>query len=243
MNKSGKVFLACSLGAFIGSIVAFQLGQLTWWLGSLVGGLIGYIAYEFENIPHSVSSAWKYAKIPAHAICSKLSRKNLKDGFSMGSWMAFWMLFVATMAPSGPSTSSSNVSLAIFCLVICYFFGLFLSLTSFEEIDGSKMTAMLWKYASLPAIVFYWIPVGIYRFVKTVVLGTPRVVVVACRFFKHLFVLIHSDVRLLCGVDAAIGAAVGYFFHNPVLGALAGGLLGILNYEVVSKRLLKVVAR
>ena len=62
-------------------------------------------------------------------------------------------------------------------------------------------------------------------------------------FSKQVLVLIHSDVRLLCGTDAAIGAGIGYLAHNPLIGALAGGILGLANYELVSIRWLKLVPR
>ena len=63
------------------------------------------------------------------------------------------------------------------------------------------------------------------------------------RFVKYFFILIHSDELTLCAVDAAIGASLVYFWFagSPLTGAVTGGLFGILNYEVVSKRLLKIL--
>ena len=46
-----------------------------------------------------------------------------------------------------------------------------------------------------------------------------------------------------CAVDAMIGAAVGFFAGSAIIGALVGGLFGVLNYEVVSKRLLHLQIR
>ena len=73
-------------------------------------------------------------------------------------------------------------------------------------------------------------------------------VMLFCRFLVQLFKLIHSDKRLLCGTDAAIGAAVSYTWltslGNPFVVVIGGGLigvaLGILNWELVSKRWLGV---
>ena len=42
-------------------------------------------------------------------------------------------------------------------------------------------------------------------------------------------------------VDAAIGATVGYYFHDPIIGGLIGGLSGFLNYEVLSIRVMKLI--
>ncbi len=56
-----------------------------------------------------------------------------------------------------------------------------------------------------------------------------------------LFFIIHSDERLLCLVDAATGAAIGgYYFGNAALGGLTGAIIGLVNYEIVSKRILKL---
>ena len=49
---------------------------------------------------------------------------------------------------------------------------------------------------------------------------------------KSLFVLIHSEVRVLCALDSAVGATIGYFAGNAFVGALAGGLLGVFHYEL-----------
>jgi hypothetical protein len=65
-----------------------------------------------------------------------------------------------------------------------------------------------------------------------------------------VFRLIHSDKRVLCAVDAGLGASAGYFFLlKPDMDLLTemafvlscgliGGALGFLNWELVSKRLL-----
>ncbi|MFH1744707.1 MAG: hypothetical protein ABH881_00900 [bacterium] len=68
----------------------------------------------------------------------------------------------------------------------------------------------------------------------------------------HLFRLIHSKKRLLCAVDGTLGGAISYFcfmsapgmFPEKMMFVAFGGLLGaafgVLNWEVVSKRILHV---
>lgn len=58
-----------------------------------------------------------------------------------------------------------------------------------------------------------------------------------------LFKLIHSQKRLICFVDAVIGGTIGFYYHNPLVGAAVGGLLGMVNYELVSVRWLKLVPK
>lgn len=66
-------------------------------------------------------------------------------------------------------------------------------------------------------------------------------------FFK----LIHSDKRLLCGIDSAIGGAMAYLLLSGQIttapsriliiafGGMIGAALGAINYELIAKRWLK----
>ena len=83
----------------------------------------------------------------------------------------------------------------------------------------------------LPYVLFIIIPCLIWNSIKAI-----------GRFVKYFFILIHTDELTLCAVDAAIGASLVYFWFasSPLTGAVTGGLFGILNYEVISKRLLKI---
>lgn len=77
----------------------------------------------------------------------------------------------------------------------------------------------------------------------------------ACRFLWHLFRLIHSEKRVLCGIDGTLGGMISYvwlispsaLFAEQVLLVLFGGLLGaafgVVNWEIVSIRVLKVATK
>lgn len=99
------------------------------------------------------------------------------------------------------------------------------------------------KYLNPFSVFLYLAPIGLWWIARR----TPRVVAIAvsalAMFFVALIRIIYSDMRLLCGTDAALGAAIGYFAGNPIIGAAAGGIIGVLNFELVSKRLLKLVPR
>ncbi len=60
-------------------------------------------------------------------------------------------------------------------------------------------------------------------------------------FVAGVFVYVHSQRRTICFVDATIGAAIGYSFGSAIIGAIAGALLGVVNYEIVSVRWLRLV--
>lgn len=99
-----------------------------------------------------------------------------------------------------------------------------------------------------------WRPVG--EFLLNVLIYAGLVlfgcVFYPCLFGWKLFKLIHSHKRLLCAIDCAIGGAMSYLLlarsaHTlgaqvalVLFGGLLGAGLGVLNWEVVSKRLLHV---
>ncbi|MFA6554244.1 MAG: hypothetical protein WCS89_01930 [Candidatus Paceibacterota bacterium] len=57
INNSVKVALACFMGAFIGALVALQF-HYVWWIGVLIGGMVGYISYNLDEIPCAVKKVW-----------------------------------------------------------------------------------------------------------------------------------------------------------------------------------------
>ena len=60
-------------------------------------------------------------------------------------------------------------------------------------------------------------------------------------FVVRTFVYVHSERRTLCFVDETLGAVAGFSLGSAVLGAVVGAILGFVNYEFVSIRLLKLV--
>jgi hypothetical protein len=65
-------------------------------------------------------------------------------------------------------------------------------------------------------------------------------------FIRTAFLFVHSERRLVCMVNAGLGTAVGFLgFHphtyaNALIGMVAGGLFGLIDYQVVSISLLKL---
>ncbi|KKS91926.1 MAG: hypothetical protein UV67_C0015G0045 [Parcubacteria group bacterium GW2011_GWC1_43_12] len=63
MDRSIKIFIAIILGAFIGASIALWINQ-AWWMGfvgMVIGGSIGYLAYGFGNVIEAIKSGWNYA--------------------------------------------------------------------------------------------------------------------------------------------------------------------------------------
>jgi len=109
-----------------------------------------------------------------------------------------------------------------------------------EQSYGGNANEVLWKLNPI-YVGFYWLPKGIIYIIPRTPRFFRKAIITIGRFTKILFILIHSDIRLLCGTDAAIGVVIGYFTGNVLIGGLAGGVFGVLNYEILSKRILHLV--
>ncbi len=94
-------------------------------------------------------------------------------------------------------------------------------------------------------IAFGWIIFWLYKGFTAVPEATKEAFNVSTeflgKFIKKLFLLIHSQARLICGVDSLFGTVIGYFFfHDPIMGGIAGAILGVFNYWIVSIKILKL---
>lgn len=77
----------------------------------------------------------------------------------------------------------------------------------------------------------------ITRKLGTVALFVGILIAVFC---SSVFMFIHSERRTTCFVAAAIGATIGYFANNAIVGAVAGGLVGLVEYQLIAVKWLKI---
>ncbi len=85
-------------------------------------------------------------------------------------------------------------------------------------------------------VILYWVPRGIWYVVSTSPNWVPKLARFMRTFGWNMFVQIHSRERVICLVDSAIGTVIGYMSGYALIGACAGAVLGIINYELVTKR-------
>jgi len=90
----------------------------------------------------------------------------------------------------------------------------------------------LWKYLAI----------GVYKSIQFLLLD----------FLWEVFKLIHSQKRLLCAIDGTLGGALSYVIFSSfvstrieqivmvIFGGILGAGIGVINWELVSKRLLKL---
>lgn len=254
-SVSVKVFLAVALGAFVGALVALQSSPYFWWLGLLVGGLTGYLSYQ----PLTVLRAMPVAARRAADLCGLTARQLYSVKHVIGYFfltfvfLHFWIIIAILFFYLPIRTINQNILFASF-IVGFLMAGWTMILHSlwwlagYTERKSESYTVFLRKSCCMlnPLVLLgIKLPLAVWKIVWSVpivvfqvIIGSPRVAVVLfralvifpIRFVIILLRLIHSELRLLCAVDAAIGAAVGYFTANALLGALLGGIFGVLNY-------------
>jgi hypothetical protein len=220
MNRSLKIFSACAFGAFIGTLIAMEVGRHFWWVGLLVGGFTGYLSYDAQEIPGVLRKAYiatiklreqgntiPYGKIILFGLIAALV--IVPDVFSLP------IIVLALMG----SEKRSEIEACLFTLLIAIpWISAVISSILYEEVNGgskntfSQIEEIFWKYN---LVSFYCI-------------FLPRQILMLIKYF---LLFIHSDLRLLYGVDAAIGACIGYFNGSAILGAIIGGVIGVIDLE------------
>ncbi len=63
----------------------------------------------------------------------------------------------------------------------------------------------------------------------------------ASRFCWHLYRLIHTEERLLCSVDIALGVALGWWFASPLIGGASGAAFWLVNRLLIAGYLLRTL--
>lgn len=256
MSKSWRIFWACAAGAGIGALIALDINGYFWWLGLIIGGLAGYLLYDIKVVVLAFPRAWRAAsgwKLDRGAwklaglgtvafVCVLLSSSSL---ILIGSYFGGRIDHVSTLEFFSDHKTSAT-ALMVFLIagvpgvlaigVAGFSYMLLLSGASTQagRVGAIEEIVSVIKIANPVAVFIYW-PIVILWHLPA---ATWQAVMVTGRFAKHLFLAIHSDERLLCGIYAAIGAGIGYFAGSAIVGALAGGVFGVINYEVVSKHIL-----
>lgn len=105
-----------------------------------------------------------------------------------------------------------------------------------------------------PLLPFWWIyKIGMWvvDLLQISALVFAEICLFTARFVWKLFVLVHTHERALIVTDGVLGAAVAFptlvvGAHMQVLPALSlgfllGGLLGVINFELISKRVLNII--
>ncbi len=249
-RESGKIFISCAMGAGIGTLVSLELAPFLWWVGLIVGGLTGYLSYDWAQVKAAVPRAWKATSgwRPPENYWRNLWRMCV---FVL-VWLSWAVLILVPCAFyfwkddwrffKSPEENFSIVNViagSLFqavgigtnlCILLAFAFSLAgLTVPAFEAAEPRWYP----KTSSRELLRTYSSPCVLYRNVPRIACAAPGFV---ASFARELFVRIHSERRLLCGVDACLGAGIGYVTGSVIVGALVGGVLGVINYELVTLR-------
>ena len=229
------IFIACAFGALIGGLFARSVSSEFWWTGMPIGGLVGYLAIDFGAVVRAIPRAWRaaYGGFHLRSAVSVTVRAVLTGVFGI---INIFLPVVATTVvmwniPVLHDWLQPHSFIREMALMVSVLGGLGFTVLSFGECSRGVLT-------------FREIFVKINPFVVHA-FGIAFVIYGLAMFTKYLFVEIHSKRRLLCMMDAALGVGLGYLVDyglaGLVIGTIAGGLFGLLNFEVVSKRWLGIV--
>ncbi len=264
-----KIFLACFIGAFIGTLVAMHSG-IFWVAGLLVGGLVGYLSYEFKEVIRVVkivfrettiafrnTGIWVFSLRPNWGIVKRKGRFFFLMVVRNSSFVSVvvppvvTMLYLLNRQTVRGSVGEWAVAIILITALaegMVLFFSIIAILAGDETwsvyftnsnhyLESGDITLKRAVACNFFSVYFYFIP---FKVIPAIIKRSYFSIKLLWEVCRKTFIVIHSEIRLLCGADAMLGTLIGYFYWNPLLGALAGGLLGVASYYFVSVKLLKL---
>jgi len=257
--KSTRALFACFIGGFIGTLVALQLSHYLWWIGMIVGAVVGYVSYCYRDVPSACRKVWQMMPEGKQLVCT------MKTAFKIFMLVLGGISFLVAFIVSGLGTLNGVIT------AFAFWYQTFFITSSLDGIV-SFGSALLW---SLPAFVFVilclmsgmlsnninenWekhpdnvfiplclfvtpitLPIGaflVFLFVcwcvYAVITIVPKATVWCATFTAMVLAFVHSEQAILCGVCSALGTAVGYLFGNAIVGGLAGLALGWADFRFI----------
>lgn len=259
MNTTEKrIGFACALGAFVGALISLELakffvwGKYLWTVGAFVGGLVGYVSYQFKEIVSACREQEKRQRL-FEAMCdiwSNLLKPTIKTVSEICAGFFVVILaqslgIMAVLSITTPLSFTGQESLvdviATFCLISLV--PTILTFPMYCKYHEEKISQLgEWR-----VIYNYLLHFNLFGVMWHTLCGTfwlltkiPKIVRECLHFARGVFITVHSDIRTICFVDSVLGATAGYFAGSALVGAVIGGLSGVLNYRLVSIRWLKL---
>lgn len=254
MNKTIRTFLAIACGVAIGLAV-----EPVWqWLAPIIGGIIAYLVVNIRGAVSAVPRAWEMVYNWDYP--TKEEREYIR--WWVYAWLSTGMTFGLSILGLFVILKPANFNEESYltCVLMGIYGGFFMFLVLLTEAErkipddlpkseqtrrGLQELKRIVR-ASFPfVILFYHLPRGMWWLGRY---GIPRFVTryvpIAARLVWQWFRLVHSDVRLLCFVDAALFTGIGLLAGGPIaVWAIGGGIFGVFNYQIVSVHWLKLVPR
>ncbi len=255
MKTEKRIVFACFTGAALGTVVALQL-HLFWWVGILLGALTGYLSFGFKEVLSAMVTAWKTLRgdrFSGHALKTDfLNALRFIAVFvcvTFGAASVIVLSIGAVMLLTASPKSSTNWTatpvatesmpmpqwLWVLAGAGVGILALVLGVAIFRA--GDKKQVCRWILGCIAATPLV-LPITLLVFFGSTIASCGGRLVV--RLARETFILIHSEVRLLCLTDALLGSLVGYLCGNALVGGMIGAVLGWANYRFVSVRWLRL---
>lgn len=249
--------------------VAFACAPTFWWLSILAGAAAGYFSYDLREIWQAIPLAMQRAGIKWQHVLQKVRhalqevRHTLQETkkwltephpFFYGgllvavpfTWPVAYILQQDDTVPWALTLVLEVLAFSTFTTV------LIIALGVLEEVGlKGKGKHILFDHSVKRGYAEVARNVG-----KGLLVVTPLilkgVIYKPIQFLVHLFRIIHSQKRILCAVDGTLGGIlICLWLASPsntlfekalllVFGGLLGAVLGVANWEIVSKRILHV---
>jgi hypothetical protein len=263
MNTEKRIVVACFMGAALGALIALQLNRYFWWLGILAGGAIGYICFRFKEAIQSICRVWKSlpdAEAVTAAVKTGLWNSARLTGvvigiaccaasmliMMVGGVMALLVGSESSVKWEGPTEVAKNVGitgtyLGVGAIVICLA-GIFLFIC---VLKSSNKEAACWGIVGCLLMNPLILPITVFSVLAWAIVpcagkAALKLSVLSFEILRRTFIMIHSEMRLLCMANALIGALAGFFWGKALLGGIVGAVCGLVNYKFISVRWLKL---
>jgi len=269
-KETKRIGFVCFVAAFIGTFLtlaaAVQFG-LGWWLaplGALVFGTAAYLGYNWREVGRAFAYAWRQT-VRWRPV--KGWRENLLYltycfwGPEASVLSAFAIILLgATVGtqktvPSGATGAAfviaviAGADLFSFLLTAVMIMTVQLPLHSERELAQAKRLMIRWNPIVAPCLLFYYLVRGVVWAASRVPVALWKTAATFIRFLWQVFCYLHCEERRICFSGTAIGVLAGFtagwqsgvVFLGSVIGGAVGCLVGILEYELVARRWLKLL--
>lgn len=261
MNKDMiRIASAIVSGATIGGFIARLVNPYIWFVGVVIGGLLAYFSFCWKEVGLAIKKASREAvavRNPGYFRLVFAREWSFTMGILSFATTVYLQLGVLAVVVGSHYFPFKDIAMftgiviggaSLFCVVIGFIHGLAEALEAQILINPpskwSIQKRMLQNYRRAKEDFVLNALRREFRELVWLVVHIPNAGLAISRFFRTVFITIHSEIRLICGIDTAIGIATGYWIgHSTVftlVGAVIGVVVGLFNYYMVSIRWLKL---
>jgi len=248
----------------------FLYGEYFWILGALAGGCVAYVIVDFERVVQAIKTSFKEmrSELAVWSTDWEMMWASLVYWAGVACIMACATMYTIVLGAGFALAMSGDIDfdrikpLVVLVVGISLYFSIENRWYAFglRERDRKTLIADMhtdgldfMRYGNpfsigfITLVCLYEILVWSINHVPHLFRAIVRCVIRVCslpilfiRFAVRIFVLVHSQRRIICFVDATLGATVGFFLGSAIIGGICGAFFGLVNYEIVTKRILKL---